>query len=149
MSVEYKFEFILGDDVLKNQQFLNEMKKIAYEYDFLKEKQPLSYLDESSIIGLMKKNDKLIAFSWIAMCKEKKIAELCWFVADKQHAIGLESKLLLDKTIEYCKEQNINSLKFNCDPESWGNIKNKNKLLSKYGYKLDENDNDYDISISI
>lgn len=149
MIDKFIFEFMSGEDVLKNQQLLKEMNKISLEYDSLKEKQPLLYLDTSSIIGLMKKDDKLISFSWIAICEEKKIAELCWFVADKQHTIGFDSKLLLDKTIEYCKNQNIISLKFNCDPESWGNIKNRNKLLSKYGYKLDENDNDYDISISI
>lgn len=149
MKTKYEYEFNNGAEVLKNQQLLGQMNSIAYKYDYLQEEDVLQYLDESSIVCCMKKDADLIGFSWVVMCREEQIAELCWFVMDKQKAKGLEGKLLLDKTLEYCKNENIISLKFNCASQSWGKIKNKNELFEKFGYTLTENEKDYDISIDI
>ncbi|MBQ9795936.1 MAG: GNAT family N-acetyltransferase [Clostridia bacterium] len=149
MNNEYQFEFKTGINVLNNNQLLEEMDAIAFKYDYLKEEDVLQYLEQFSIVGLMRKNNQLIGFSWVEVDKEQQIAELCWFVMDKQKAKGLEGKLLLDKTLKYCKNQNITSVKFNCASQAWGKIKNKNKLFEKFGYTLTENEKDYDISIDI
>ncbi len=149
MKPEYKYTFNNGAEILNNQNILSQMNNILDTQDFIKKDNILKYLDESSIVCCMIKNGDLIGFSWVAMSKEEKIAELCWFVMDKQKSKGLEGKLLLDKTIEYCKSENISSLKFNCAETSWGRIKNRHKLLSKFGYEVDENEKDYDVSINI
>jgi len=149
MMPKYKFVLYTGEQVNQNINLLADMNAISFEYDFLKEKDVLQYLDESSIVYCMTKNDELIGFSWVVMSEEEQISELCWFVMDKHKTKGLEGKLLLDKTLEYCKNHNITYVKFNCDSQSWGKIKNKTKLLSKYGYKIDTEEKDYDVSISI
>ena len=148
MKHEYQYELYSGTEVLQNKKILFKMDAIWEKYDCF-QGDILQYLDESAIICCMIKNGDLIGFSWVAMCKEEQIAELCWFVMDKDKSKGLEGKQLLNKTIEYCKNENISSLKFNCSTYSWKNIKNKDKLLSRFGYKLDENEKYYDVSINI
>ena len=149
MKPEYKYTFNNGTEILNNQNILSQMYNILDTQDFLGRGDILKYLDESAIICCMIKDDGVVGFSWTTICKEEQIAELCWFVMDKDKSKGLEGKLLLDKTIEYCKNENISSLKFNCAETSWGRIKNRHKLLSKYGYAVDESEKDYDISINI
>lgn len=148
MKHEYQYELYNGAQVLQNKKLLFKMDAIWEKYDCF-QGNILQYLDESEIVCCMIKNGDLIGFSWMTICKEEQIAELSWFVMDKDKSKGLEGKLLLDKTIEYCKSENISSLKFNCAETSWGRIKNRHKLLSKYGYAVDENQKDYDISINI
>ena len=149
MQDKYQYEFHNGDKVLKNQNVLSQMYNILDTQDFMGRGDILKYLDESSIVCCMVKDSSVIGFSWVVMNNEDKIAELSWFVMDKNKSIGLQGKQLLDKTIEYCKNAGISSIKFNCAETSWGRIKNRNKLLSKYGYTVDENEKDYDISINI
>lgn len=149
MMPKYEFVLYTGEQVNQNINLLADMNAISFEYDFLKEKDVLQYLDESSKICCLFKNSKLLGFSWFVTDEEELIAELCWFVMDKNNTKGLEGKLLLDKTLENCKNYNIKALKFNCASQSWGKIKNKTKLLSKYGYKIDAEEKDYDVSISI
>lgn len=148
MKHEYQYELYNGAQVLQNKKLLFKMDAIWEKYDCF-QGNILQYLDESAIICCMIKDNSVVGFSWTTICKEEQIAELCWFVMDKDKSKGLEGKLLLDKTIEYCKSENISSLKFNCAETSWGRIKNRHKLLSKYGYAVDENQKDYDISINI
>ena len=89
----------------------------------------------------------LTGFSWITLCKELNIAELSWFVTDKNSTFGLEGKALLDYSIQYCKHNDIKELKFNCFEKSWRRIKDKKKLFEKFGYILNE-DNDFDLCIN-
>ena len=149
MKHEYQYEFYNGNKILKNKSILSQMNTILDEYDFMKEGNILQYLDESAIVCCMINNGDLIGFSWVVTSEEEPIAELCWFVMDKNKSKGLEGKLLLDKTIEYCKSKNISALKFNCAKQSWGRIKDEHKLLSKFGYTLDKYETDYDVSINI
>ena len=149
MKHEYQYEFYNGNKILKNKSILSQMNTLLDEYDFMKEGNILQYLDESAIVCCMINNGDLIGFSWVVTSEEEPIAELCWFVMDKNKSKGLEGKLLLDKTIEYCKSKNISALKFNCAKQSWGRIKDEHKLLSKFGYTLDKYETDYDVSINI
>ena len=149
MKHEYQYEFHRGDKVLKEQNILSQMYNILDTQDFMERGDILKHLDETSIVCCMIKDCDLIGFSWVTMCKEEQIAELSWFVMDKNKSKGLEGKLLLDKTIEYCKSKNISALKFNCAKQSWGRIKDEHKLLSKFGYTLDKYETDYDVSINI
>ena len=149
MRHEYQYKLYNGTEVLQNKKLLLKMDAILDEYYFMKEGNILQYLDESAIVCCMIKNGELIGFSWVVMCKEEQIAELCWFVMDRQKSKGIEGKLLLDKTIEHCKSEKISSLKFNCAEQSWGRIKDEHKLLSKFGYTLTKNEKDYDVSINI
>lgn len=149
MKHEYRYEFHNGDKVLENQNILSQMYDILDTQDFMGRGDILKYLDESAVICCMTKDNSIVGFSWTIICKEEQIAELCWFVMDKDKSKGLEGKQLLNKTIEYCKSEGISSLKFNCAETSWGRIKNRHKLLSKYGYVVDESEKDYDISINI
>lgn len=146
---KYQYEFHRGDKVLKEQNILSQMYNILDTQDFMERGDILKHLDETSIVCCMIKDSNIIGFSWTTICKEEQIAELCWLVMDKNKTIGLDGKQLLDKTIEYCKNEGISSLKFSCAETSWGRIKNRHKLLSRYGYKLDENEKDYDVSINI
>ena len=149
MNNQYQFEFVTGLNVFSNNQLIEEMESIAFKYDYLMEEDVLQHLEQFSIVGLMRKNKHLIGFSWMEANIKLGIAELCWFVMDKDKTKGLEGKLLLDKTLEHCKNQNITALKFNCASQAWGKIKEKNKFMSKYGYNIDLEEKDYDVSIKI
>lgn len=149
MKHEYRYEFHSGDEILKNQNILSQMYDILDTQDFMGREDILKYLDESAVICCMTKDNSIVGFSWTTICKEEQIAELCWFVMDKDKSKGLEGKQLLNKTIEYCKSEGISSLKFNCAKQSWGRIKDEHKLLSKFGYTLDKYETDYDVSINI
>ncbi len=149
MGGQYKFQFYNGYELLRNKSLLNNMKSISYEYDFLKEKDVLQFLVESSVICCMTKDEELIGFSWVEICEEEHIAELCWFVMSKCKTKALEGKLLLDTTLKYCKDKEVVALKFNCENQSWGRIKDKNKLFSRHGYILTKDENCYDVSIEV
>ena len=143
---ELRFKKFSGLEIKNDESLFNCLKTIFKSRECEKE-DVLQYLDEDSEVICMYKNNILTGFSWITICKELNIAELSWFVTDKNTTFGLEGKTLLDYTIKYCKNNNIKELKFNCFEKSWGRIKDKKKLFEKYGYKLNE-DNDFDLCIN-
>lgn len=144
------FKHFTGEQLLKQEsQTLEQMNNVAFIYDFLDAENVLQYLDHDSQVICMYKDDDLVAFSWVVLSVPAKIAELCWFVAHKDKVKGLESKLLLDKTLEFCKQNNIAEVKFNCATQSWGRLKDKKRLLNRFGYKLTDFEYNYDISIDI
>ena len=146
MKTSFKFTFYNGDELIKNQLLLETMNKICNEYDM---GEILNFLESESIVCYMTLEDELMGFSWIFIHEEKHMAELCWFVTNKQKLKGLDGMILLDKTLEFCKGKNVNKVKFNCAVDAWWRINNKNILLSKYGYNIDENEKEYDVSIRI
>ena len=147
MENNYEYKFYNGDELKKNKKLLGELNKIIHDYDYMGD--ILNFLSTESIICCMTSNRVIIGLSWVTLCEELQMAELSWFITNKREIKGLDGKNLLDKTLEFCKSKNIKMVKFNCGLDSWGRIKNKNKLLSKYGYKVDENEEDYDVSIKI
>ena len=150
MEKIYSFKFYNGQQLLtEEKEILSKMEEVAFSYDFLHEEDVLQYLENDSRICYMLHNNDLIGFSWLAISEELNIAELCWFVTHKQKAKGLDSKLLLDKTLEFCKQNDIKSLKFNCAEQSWFRIKDKNFLFKNFGYNVTENEQEYDVSIDI
>lgn len=145
-----EFKFFDGSQLLTQEKaVLEQMQNISSDYDFLDDENVLQYLDEPAKVCCMYSGSNLLGFAWLALCEEQHIAELCWFVSDKKKAKGLDSKSLLDTTLEYCKAKGIKSLKFNCAEQSWGRIKNKEQLFKKFGYTLTPDETDYDMSIDI
>ena len=128
MTNRFHYTFYNGAEVKEMQPMIDKMNSICCEYKGLKESDILRFLEESSTICCMTQNNELMGFSWTVLCEEEQIAELCWLVMGKKKSKGLDGKYLLDKTLDYCKSKNINSVKFNCDLDSWGRIKNKSKL---------------------
>ena len=147
MKNDYQYKFYNGHELKGNNKLFSEIEKIVNEYDYMGD--ILNFLSSESIVCCMTSNDVIMGFSWIALCEEQQIAELSWFVINKQEIKGLDGHYLLDKTLNFCTSKNIKFLKFNCGLEAWERIKNKNKLLSNYGYIVDENEKDYDISIKV
>ena len=149
MNKNLKYTFYTGGEVWQNKQLFDKIEVICKGYDDFKEEGILEFLDDTATICCMSKNGDLIGFSWCVISEKKQEAELCWLVMDKNKAKGFDGKQLLDKTLEYCKKRNIKSLKFNCYDVSWKKIKDKDKLLTRYGYNIDKNEKDYDVSIII
>ena len=145
----YDFKFYLGEDIKNNGAILDEMEKVANCYNFLAEENVLQYIDNNSKICCFYKDNALLGFSWLEFCESEAIAELCWFVMNKNKSKGIEGKLLLDKTLDFCKQNGITSVKFNCAEASWGRIKDPSKLFKSFGYSLSDDENDYDMSIYI
>lgn len=144
------FKHFTGEQLLEQEsQTLEQMNTVAFSHDFLEKENILQYLDHEHQIICMYKDEDLVAFSWVLLCESAKAADLCWFVAHKDKVKGLESKLLLDKTLEFCKQHEITQVEFNCAPQSWGRLKDKKRLLRKFGYKLTEYEFNFDISIDI
>ena len=144
---ELRFKIFNGLEIKKNKALLESLKLTFTSRECEKE-DVLQYLDEDSDVICMYKNNVLTGFSWIiTLCKELNIAELSWFVTNKETTFGLEGKTLLDYTIEYCKNNNIKELKFYCLKESWGRIKDKKKLFKKFGYNL-KNEKYFDLCIN-
>ncbi len=146
MENKFQYKIYNGDELKKNKKLFSRLKKIVAEYEYI-EGDIFEELTSESIICCMTSNNINIGFSWIQPGYIYDEAELCWFVVDKQRIKGLDAKNLLDKTIEICKSKFYKHLQFVCAKDAWGKIKDKNKLLSKYGYKLDDNVQIYDVSI--
>lgn len=147
MIRKYKFRILYGNDLKNNDTIKNQLKTILVNRDFTTEF--LDYVDESSTIILMySKDNSLKAFSWLSLYKKLNTAELSWLFSDNDNTSGLDTKYLLDCCIDYCKLNNIKELKFNCSPISWGRIKDKNKLLKSFGYKVVK-DIAFDVCISL
>ena len=142
---EFKFKNYNGKTIRKNKLLLNEIRLLMDLRD-MNEDSIYQYIEDDSQILFMYKNFALAGFSWITVCEELNIAELSWFVTNNGVINALEGKKLLDYTLKYCSEHNINELKFNCYDKSWGRIKYKKKLFEKYGYTT-TGDEDYDISL--
>ena len=140
-------------DIFKEKDLLQQMRTVAYQYDYVRKEAVLQYLDEESKICCMFKGGKLIGFSWLGFKEEEQIAELHWLISSKTAKFN-ESKMLLDKTLEFCKRHNAKSVRFNCADEAWRRIKDKESLFKKFGYNITENEisvneADYEISIEI
>ena len=146
-----EFKYFTGKTIIspQNKEIFEEMNIIAYSHEFLIQEDILQYITPESELLCMYKDNKLAAFSWIETDKQKQIAELCWFVINKKLIKGLESKKLLNKILDHCKQDNIKSLKFNCAEQSWFRIKDKNSLFKNFGYNVTENEQEYDVSIDI
>ena len=104
---ELRFKIFSGLEIKKDKALFDSLKSIFTSRECEKE-DVLQYLDEDSDVICMYKNNVLTGFSWITLCKELNIAELSWFVTDKNSTFGLEGKALLDYSIQYCKHNNVN-----------------------------------------
>lgn len=138
------FESFSGEQVVEDFELYEKMKKIALSHDLA---YILSFLDKQFDVNCYYKDEEMIGFSFMEIAEEEHLAELCWFVIDKNQQ-GINSKWFLDKTLEYLKSKGVKSVKFNCDLKSWGNIGNKHKLFQRFGYDLSPDDF-YDMSIDI
>lgn len=145
----YEFKFYSGEEVKNNTTIFSDIERVANTYGFLAEEGVLHYLDDNSKIGCFYKDNIMLGFSWLDFCESEAIAELCWFIMDKNKSKGIEGKLLLDKTLEFCKQKGIISVKFNCADVSWGRIKDTSKLFERFGYSLNKDEEDYDMSIEL
>ncbi len=151
-SEVYTFEIYNGKDILdSNKELLLKMNDVVnsqFDHKLQGEIYLLQFLNEDSTVVCLFREEDLLGFSWLTLAENIKRAELSWFFSDKDKVKGLESKRLLDKSIEYCKDKGIESLKFNCS-SSWSRIKNKNRIFENFGYKISEEKDNYDVSLDI
>ena len=138
------FKSFFGKQALQDFELYEKMKNVALSHDLT---YMLSFLDEQHDINCYYKDDEMIGFSFMTIANEVHLAELCWFVINKNKQ-GFNSKWFLDKTLEYLKSKGVKSVKFICDLKSWGNIRDKEKLFEKFGYNI-SSDDFYDISIDL
>ena len=150
MSNSIEFKLYNGQQILNNEPALFAQIKSIFDSRGLSEQKEdiLQCLDEEFLVWCMLKSGECVGLAWLAFCDEENLSELCWFATDKDKVNGLEGKLLLDKSINYCKSRNIKSIKFNCLDKSWNRIRNKEHLFEKFGYKVSP-DEDFDMSIDI
>ena len=138
------FEAFSGKQVVEDFELFEKMKRVALSHDLTC---VLSFVDEQSDVNCYYKDDEMVGFSFMTILEQEHIAELCWFVIDKNKQ-KINSKWFLDKTLEYMKSKEVKSVKFNCDLKSWGNIGDKYKLFKRFGYNL-SSDEFWDMSIEI
>ena len=144
---KFTYKYYNGQQIIENEpELLSQLKDV-----FISRGSPrhdvLKYLDEDATVCCMFDGDKCIGLAWLAFYGKKHIAEICW-LATNISVKGLDGKYLLDEVLNYCKNKGVKSVKFNCDDDSWGRIKNKEQLFEKFGYKLSEEEL-YDMSIEI
>ena len=141
------FETYSCKQVFENFELYEKIKKVLLSQDI---SYVASFLYEELDVNCYFKDSDLIGFSLIQIAEDEPIAELCWFVIDKNKSNIIDSKWFLDRTLEYCKNKGVQSVKFNCDFKSWGKIYySKEKLLGRFGYNINFNESDYDISIDL
>jgi len=147
-NLKFQFKYYNGQQIKDEKpELLNQMKNVFKSRDCKKEN-VLEFLDEESIVCCMFKDEECVGFAWLAFCHQQHLSELCWFATNKNKLNGIEAKLLLDEVFDYCKSQDVKSVKFNCFDESWNRIKNKDELFKKFGYNLSQ-DESYDMSIEL
>ena len=147
-SKQYEFKYYNGKQILEEEQeLLGQMHNVFKSRDCNKES-VLEYLGEDTTVCCMFDGDNCVGFSWLAFCNEEHLAELCWFVTDKNKLGGLDAKIMLDEVLGYCKAQGVKSVKFNCFDKSWGRIKDREKLFKKFGFDVSD-DEMYDMSIDV
>ena len=147
MKRQFKFIRYSGEEIKLNRDVLQKMREAEKSREELAGS-CLEYIGESANIVCMFDGNELLGFAWTENYIPESVAELCWFVTNKDKIKSMDAKLLLDKTIEECKKDGIQSIKFNCYEKSWGRIKDKERLFEAYGYKVSEEEF-YDVSIDI
>ena len=146
----FEFKIYTGHQISVNgQDLLGKLRDIVSGYEMFDGEDIMQFLSAESIVCCMFDGEEILGFAWLEFSDEERIAELGWFITDKEKTKGLESKLLLDRVLDYCKERNISSVKFNCAQESWGRIKDEKLLLKRFGYNLSEDEGYYDVSIDL
>ena len=148
MAKEFTFEIYNGQDLKDTKpEYLDKMRDIFLSRDCGKE-DVLRYIDEESHILCMFDKEDMAGFAWLVLAEKMKLAEICWFVTDKNKAKGMDGKCLLNKVIEYCKSKDISSIKLNFFDESWAKIEDKEKLFKRIGFEIEKDEN-FDASINI
>ena len=154
MEKKEKFEYITynGKDLLgKDKAMFYKMRDVIRsqaDVDMNEGEAILLFLDETSNILCMMDKDDLLGFSWITLAEDEKKAELSWMYADRDKMKGLDAKKLFDKSIEFCQNRGVDTLKFNCG-SSWSRIKDVDRLVEAYGYTNSKDKEWYDASIDI
>ena len=144
---KFTYQYFNGKDIIENKPELIEELKNIFKSRNSPRHDVIKYLDEDATMCCMFQEDKCIGFAWLAFYDKKHIAELCWLATNKSLK-GLDGRFLLDEVLKYCKNRGVKSLKFNCDDDSWGRIKNKEQLLKQFGYNASEEEL-YDMSIEL
>lgn len=130
-----RFKIYDGKQIKSNPILLTKFKLIFKSRDLPTD--DIEELNKNSKIIFMYKDFKLLGFSWVVLPPDCVRANLRWFIVkDKTHTSS-QSKELLDKTIEYCKTQNVAILELNYLPSTWKRIKDKVSLFNRFGYHAD------------
>ncbi len=148
MAKEFRFERYDGQQLQTERlDRMAEMEQVFKSRKCDKE-DVLQYIDEDAHILCMFDKDAMVGFAWLVLAERMKLAELCWFVTDRDRIKGMDAKYLLNEVVDYCKEKDVRSIKFNCFAQSWDKIDNKDKLFERIGYNIVHDDN-YDITINL
>ena len=148
MAKDFNFEVYNGQELIDNKpEYLEQMNNIFRSRECGKE-EVLQYIDDESQIVCMFDKESMVGFAWLVLAEKMKLAEICWFVTDRQKTKGMDGKYLLNEVIDYCRSKDISSVKFNCFDQSWDKIEDKKKLFKRIGFEI-ENDDDFDATINL